>query len=153
MPKPPNTTPPNNQPLSGSIVPNECQFQQLMELNPAAGPLVMINCLRYLDTAQYPDDKGEPACSGRDAYQRYAELAFPSVMKLGAKPVWMAEVLHCFVAPDQEQWDDIILIQWPSLDTFKQLMSDEDYHQISYHRDAALADSRLIIARTQLADF
>lgn len=139
--------------LSGSITPSERQFQQLMELAPPEGPLVMINCLRYLEAAQYTDDKDEAACSGRDAYQRYAELAFPTVMKLGAKPVWMAEVLQCFVAPDKEQWDDIILIEWPNLDAFKQLMSDQNYHQIAYHRDASLADSRLIIARSQLTDF
>lgn len=137
----------------GMVAPSEKQFEQLMTLDDSAGPLVMINMLRYRQQADYQDQPGQAACSGKEAYDRYGDGVFPILANLGAKPVWMADVDHMFIAPEDESWDQIILIQWETAGSFKALMADTNYHKVSFHRDAALDDSRLIIATTQFVDF
>lgn len=136
-----------------AITPNPEQFETLQKIDPACGPVVMINLLRYRAEADYRDHPEEAPCSGREAYQRYSESAFPAVVALEGKPVWMAGVEHTFIAPEDEQWDDVVLVQWPNIAAFQKLMTDPNYHAIAYHRDAAVADSRLIITRTQFVDF
>lgn len=109
----------------------------------------MLNMLR----ADYGGRAGEAPCSGREAYGRYSEAAFPIVVELQGKPVWMSTVEHVFIGPEHERWDDIIVVQWPTLAAFQELMQRSDYQAIAYHRDAALEDSRLIITRSQFTDF
>ena len=137
----------------GVVAPNQTQIDQLAELDDSAGPLIMINMLRFRPTANYEKYPDQQSCSGKEAYDRYGEGVFPLLAELGAKPVWMADVESVFIAPEQEQWDQIILIQWETTGAFKALMANEDYHRVAFHRDAALEDSRLIIANTQFVDF
>lgn len=41
-------------------------------------------------------------------------------------------------------WDDVILVEYPSKDTFLQMIASRAYKNIVGHRIAALEDSRLI---------
>ena len=47
------------------------------------------------------------------------------------------------LTPD-EQWDDILLVSYPSKEAFLAMIGDSDYQAAAEHRSAALADSRLI---------
>ncbi|NRB40330.1 MAG: DUF1330 domain-containing protein [Pseudomonadales bacterium] len=136
-----------------SIDPSETQMQQLMELTEDGKPLVMINCLRYNEKSQYSADSDIEPSSGKQAFQRYGEESFPYISALGGKLVWMGAVIQSLIAPEGEQWDDIVMVQWPNLAAFKALMDNSDYLALSHHRDAALADSRLIITCSQFVDF
>lgn len=136
-----------------SLQPSALQFEQLLTLDPGMGPVTMINMLRYRESADYGDRVDENPCSGRDAYGRYSEAAFPIVVELQGKPVWMSTVEHVFIGPESEHWDDVVVVQWPTLAAFQKLMQRPDYHAIAFHRDAALADSRLIITQSQFVDF
>lgn len=136
-----------------SLQPSARQLDQLLALDPSMGPVAMINMLKYRESADYGDRVDEKPCSGRDAYGRYSESAFPIVAELEGKPVWMSTVEHVFIAPEEEHWDDVVIVQWPTLLAFQKLMQRPDYHAIAFHRDAALADSRLIITKSQFADF
>ena len=136
-----------------SINPSETQLQQLMELTDDGKPLVMINCLRYHEQAQYPAEKDITPISGKQAFQCYGEQSYSYVSALGGRLVWMGAVVHSLIAPEDEHWDDIVMVQWPNLTAFKALMDNSEYHAAAYHRDAALADSRLTIVRSQFVDF
>jgi uncharacterized protein (DUF1330 family) len=48
------------------------------------------------------------------------------------------------IGPEGEQWDDVLLVQYPSRRAFLTMVGRADYQQAVVHRRAALADSRLI---------
>lgn len=50
------------------------------------------------------------------------------------------------IAPEGENWDELFLIRYDSVEKFMELVADPEYREITIHRTAALADSRLIIA-------
>jgi uncharacterized protein (DUF1330 family) len=45
--------------------------------------------------------------------------------------------------PSQEWFDDIMLVSYPSFQSTLDLMADEGYKAVAFHRTAALEDSRL----------
>jgi uncharacterized protein (DUF1330 family) len=53
------------------------------------------------------------------------------------------------IGPDSEQWDDAVLIEYPSREAFLEMLSQPEYQAAAPHRTAALEDSRLIMTRTQ----
>lgn len=48
------------------------------------------------------------------------------------------------IAPPEEEWDDLLLVSYPSKEAFLAMLSDREYQAAAEHRSAALADSRLI---------
>ena len=57
------------------------------------------------------------------------------------------------IAPEGEAWDDAVLIEYPSRDNFIAMTTSAEYLAIMFHRTAALADSRLIAANSNLDQF
>ena len=115
-----------------------------LSARPSDGPVVMINFLRYRAEAEYPVDKHDAPCSGRDAYGRYGLGVGPLLAKAGARVVWSGSSPQGVIAPESECWDDVILVEYPSPKHFLDMVTSADYQAVSYHRTAALADSRLI---------
>ena len=137
----------------GAILPTEQQFNALMAMDDDMGPMHMINLLRFRDQADYSDHPDQKPCSGKEAYDRYGEAVIPILAELGARPAWMSDVALTFIAPEEERWDQCLIVQWNTVGDFKKLMASEDYHKVAFHRDAATSDTRLIIAHSRFADF
>ncbi len=116
-------------------------------------PIVMINLLRYRERAGYPSGSTAEPCSGREAYQRYAAAVMPMLAGVGGKILWLGSVKRIVIGPETEQWDDAILVQYPSRQAFLTMVTRPDYQEIAVHRSAALADSRLIATRSASNDF
>ena len=138
----------------GSIEPDPQAVQAFLEAEQEAAPIVMINLLRYREAAEYPAEP--PAgldatpCSGREAYQRYGALVGPMIGKAGGRIVYIGKAETTLIAPDAEQWDDAVLVEYPSRKAFVGMVGTPEYESAAQHRKAALADSRLI-ATTRLA--
>jgi uncharacterized protein (DUF1330 family) len=112
---------------------------------PAGKPVVMINMLRFRDQADYGDRTEFGPCTGREAYfERYAPVASPLVMADGAKIQWMGDIIGNVIAPPEERWDLILLVEYPSFSVLQKLFANPDYQAAVFHRTAALEDSRLI---------
>ncbi len=135
-----------------SIEPTPERMQAFLRDAGDESPIVMINLLRYREQADYPPDSGAEACSGREAYQRYGEVASRHVASVGGRMLWIGSVAGTLIAPDAEEWDDAILVQYPSRAAFLEMVAKPEYQAIVFHRTAALADSRLI-ATTTLGGF
>lgn len=136
-----------------SIHPSQQQFRALMALEPGhKGPVSMLNLLRFREQASYLPEHNEQPCSGREAYQRYGEVVGPYLERVGGRPIWVASALLSVIAPADETWDEALVVEYPSLSAFVRMMTDEGYLAITHHRDAALADSRLIAMATQALD-
>ena len=130
-----------------SIEPTAAQFQRLRQDATQPGPIVMINLLRYREQADYPAGFDATPCSGREAYLRYSAVALHKVAEVGGKLVWMGSVKGAVIAPEGEEWDDAVLVYYPSRQAFLDMLSQPDYRAAAVHRSAALADSRLLMTK------
>ncbi|MGH0038488.1 MAG: DUF1330 domain-containing protein [Myxococcota bacterium] len=130
-----------------SIEPEIGDVVGFVEASPDA-PVVMINLLRYRAQAQYPD--GAPpeldtsACTGREAYARYAAVALPEIARAGGRVVWQGSAQATLIGPPDEVWDEAVLVEYPSRSAFIQMVTRAEYLRGAPHRAAALEDSRLI---------
>jgi uncharacterized protein (DUF1330 family) len=135
------------------IEPSPERLQKLVAEANEESPVVMINLLRYRDRAEYPQGSDETPCSGEEAYQRYGALVLPMLGEVGAKLLWRGSVKHIVIGPASEEWDEALLVQYPSRRAFLTMVSRPDYLRAAAHRSAALADSRLIATTTVASGF
>ncbi len=106
--------------------PSAAQLQAIDAL-PEAGPLVMVNLLRFA-----PD-------GGREQYERYGKAAAPFLADSGATLRYIGDHLATIIGG--EEWDHIILVQYPTKQAFIDMTSAPGYP--SEIRAGALTDSRL----------
>lgn len=111
------------------------------------GSIVMLNLLRFRDTADYSDSPElmpkEPI-SGKQAYQLYIEHTLPFLKKSGGEVLFMGEAGDFLIGPTTERWDVVLIVKQNSVNSFIAFESDKDYMKGIGHRTAALSDSRLL---------
>lgn len=135
-----------------TLEPTEEQIENLKTLGLNTGPLIVINLLRYRIEADYSKHPEQIPCSGRAAYLRFITLAYPIVNQLEANLIFRAPIRHLLVAPPDERWDDVSIIEWPAVVRIQELLNREDYKSITFHRIAALEDSRVLICQREAGD-
>lgn len=133
-----------------SIMPDGAKMAEFKQKANMQGnrnsPIVMVNLLRFSGVAQY--DELDTTVSGRDAYARYSKAVTPLLWKAGGQLLWMGKVQSALIAPDGEEWDEVLLVQYPSRKAFLSMVESAEYQAIVHHRTAALIDSRLIETTT-----
>ncbi|MBB1518659.1 DUF1330 domain-containing protein [Aquipseudomonas guryensis] len=127
-----------------SLNPSREQLAAFTEGMPADTPILMLNLLRYRELAEYPVDSQCQPCSGREAYRRYSRTALAKVQGVGGQVELLAAAQVALIAPQGEQWDELLLVRYPSKEAFLGMLADPEYRAATLHRTAALADSRLI---------
>lgn len=105
------------------------------------GPVHMLNLLRFRDRASYDD--GTEA-TGAEAYRAYARDSAPIFHRLGGRQVWIGRPELMLIGPPDEAWDLAFIAEYPSVASFVAMLRDPDYWRAVRHRQAAVADSRLI---------
>ncbi|WP_343712002.1 hypothetical protein [Inquilinus sp.] len=113
--------------------------------------IIVVNLLRYRETAEYGDGDERPHCTGREAFfDRYVP-AFNAVTQgqdIGAQ--WIGTVQAVLAGPAGEAWDDVALVRYPNFAAFRANFESDAYRRnADPHRRAALADFRLL-ATTQV---
>ena len=103
-------------------------------------PICMLNLLRYREMAEA--GRGVDGLTGREAYEKYGKLFAALSPRYGGSPMWMGQALNTVIGA--EDWDIVILVQYPARQNFIDMINDPDYQSIAGFRAAALADSRLI---------
>ena len=128
------------------LEPTEEGLQHFLDTFPADTPVVMLNLLRFLDQAAY--EEGQPGadepCSGAEAFGRYGQVVNPLIEGCGGEVVWQGSQRAMVIGPDDKDWHLVVLVQYPSAQTFLDMVRSEAYEAIVHHRSAALSDSRLI---------
>ena len=102
--------------------------------------VVMLNLLKYREIAK--DGSGVDGMSGRDAYRLYGQKFAELNPRFGGEPIWMGQANASIIG--DEDWDIVILVQYPTRRQFVEMIQDPDYQAIAPIRAAALEDSRLI---------
>ena len=128
-----------------TIDPAPGQFKAAMNHVPMDTPIMMLNMLRFREQALYTSDVQVEPCSGREAYQRYSDASFEKIKATGASINFRSKSLFSMIAPEDETWDEIFIVKWPKFKDFLDVILSEEYQKGTYHRTAALLDSRLIM--------
>lgn len=107
-------------------------------------PIVMLNLNRYRDRAAYAQPSPDDDLSGREAYLRYGGVALRAMAEVGAHVLWMAPAEQVFAGCEHEEYDEALLVWYPSRAAFLEMISLDWYRDALVHRDAALAQASVI---------
>jgi hypothetical protein len=112
-----------------------------------AGPVVMLNLLRFRDVADYsatPDLAPAEPISGEEAYRLYMEHTMPYLKASGGDVIFYGTGGEFLIGPPGERWDAVMLVRQSSVSDFMAFATNPDYMRGMGHRTAALEDSRLL---------
>jgi uncharacterized protein (DUF1330 family) len=113
---------------------------------PSDGPIHMLNLVRLREKATYSDGR---ETTGAEAYAAYGRESGPVFRHVGGRIVWSARFDMVLIGPEEEHWDICFIAEYPSADAFVQMVKDPEYQKAVIHRQAAVADSRLIRLKPQ----
>ena len=100
------------------------------------GPVLMLNLLKFADRRLYTEEY-------LPAFNRVMEL-----LGMEAKVNLVSDVLVSVVADEGEDWDAILIVEYPSAEAFVTVAKSEAYHDIAEPlRLAALANLKLYMTR------
>jgi len=126
------------------IDPERAQFEAFKNL-PRDEPLNMLNLLQFRAEANYADGR---QLSGAEAYENYGRESGPIFKRVGGKIIWRGEPKLMLIGPDRttgaEAWDMAFVAYYPTAGAFLEMVTDPDYQIAVKHRQAAVADSRLL---------
>ena len=105
------------------------------------GPVHMLNLVRLRERAEYEDGR---AATGAEAYAAYGRESGPIFRRVGGRIVWSGEMKLMVIGPDDLFWDLAFIAEYPDSDAFVEMVKDPAYQIAVKHRQAAVADSRLI---------
>lgn len=132
--------------MTGAVDPTREAMAAFRDL-PQDRPVAMINLLRFRDRAAYADDV-DPAVvrdvSGSEAYAAYGRAAAAPFARAGGRQVWLGTPQLTVIGPAEEAWDLAFIAEYPSGAAFLEMLRDPEYRAAVVHRQAAVADSRLI---------
>jgi uncharacterized protein (DUF1330 family) len=104
-------------------------------------PIDMLNLIRLRDEADYDDGRRS---SGTEAYTAYGRISQPVFARFGGQIVWRGRLDQMLIGPKEEAWDVCFIARYPSAATFAEMVRDPVYREAMQHRQAAVANSRLI---------
>jgi len=131
-----------------AITPNAQQFADLAGA-PDDGPVVMLNLLKFKARADSTAAAAE-ATSGAEAYSRYGEQAVRMVESRGGQVLWAGHADHILIGDPAEDWDQVILVQYPSRAAFIDMVSQPEYQDAHTHRESGLERSVLVACTPRL---
>ena len=115
---------------------------------PENGPFVMLNLLKFKETAEYPDGS-DANLSGADAYARYGKAIQACLAAVDGKQIYAGPVTGLMIGEVEQLWDMVALVEYPSLAAMQKMVSSPEYQAIEVHRKAGLA-GQLNIRTTQI---
>jgi len=115
---------------------------------PDAGPVVMVNLVRFRETSL--DGGG----SGWDAYVRYSRLFMPLLRACGGTILWSGDAeglaYGALLGPG---WDYIVLVRYPSRAAFLGTVTSPEYMEANVHRENGVEDHVIISANETFSKF
>ncbi|MHA3976240.1 hypothetical protein ACW9UR_01030 [Halovulum sp. GXIMD14794] len=111
------------------------------------GPVVMLNLLRFRETADYaetPELAPEHPISGAQAFDRYIEHTLPHLRASGGELLFLGSGGPWLIGPEGEHWDAAMLVRQASVAAFLAHARNEALMAGAGHRTAALLDARLL---------
>ena len=138
--------------MTGCIDPTREAMAAFRDLS-ADQPIAMINLLRFRETAAYPADHPDHAAAltGAEAYAAYGRAAAAPFARSGGSQTWLGRPDLTLIGPADETWDLAFIIRYETAEAFLTMVRDPEYQLAVVHRQAAVADSRLIRCQPRVA--
>jgi uncharacterized protein (DUF1330 family) len=112
-----------------AINPDGAALRQFMAEDDGQ-PLVMLNLLRFVP-------------GGRERYAEYAEKTVPFLREVGGEVVHFGSTFGALVAAENQAWDAVLLVRYPSRAAFMAMVMNPGYQAITHLRTEALAEAVL----------
>jgi len=129
---------------------DRAQFEIFKSL-PRDTPIEMLNLVQFLDDAAYPKDHplAGKGLTGAQAYGNYGAETAAILEKVGGKIIWRANFEVSLIGDPSERWDAMFIARYETSGDFFAMITDPDYQRAVVHRQAAVANSRLIRTNPQ----
>jgi len=112
------------------------QKKGMFEPGPA-GPIVMVNLLKFRDRAVYED--GRPCdLTGREAYALYGASVGQMITAYGGRILFVGDVTWLAIGEVDRLWDEVALAQYPDRAALTAMSTSAEWRAISVHRAAGL---------------
>jgi uncharacterized protein (DUF1330 family) len=129
-----------------SIDPTADQVRALRDV-PDERPVTMVNLLKFRAQARY-EESDEAPCTGREAYARYKKAFTVTVGAVSqAHVVFQGPVQQVFIGvagQPETDWDEVLVVRYPSRRHFLAMMADATYREALRHRYAGLERTVLL---------
>lgn len=90
--------------------------------------VVMLNLIRF-----------QPE-GGRERYLEYLRMAKPILARFGAGILFGGDGLPVLTAGEAQQWDAVVLVQYPRRSVFKNMVDDPEYQAAFQVGQSAISD-------------
>ena len=122
------------------IDPTRPQFDAFKALKRDS-PINMLNLVRLRERADYPDGR---EATGAEAYAAYGRESGPVFARVGGSILWRGAFEAVLIGREDERWDHVFIAGSPTAAAFLAMVTDPAYREAVRHRQAAVAESRLI---------
>lgn len=113
-----------------AIDPRGADLKRYLAEDPG-GPVVMLNLLRFRE-------------SGRASYESYAQaLSETFLPRYGGRVLYVGDGSTPLVAEQGQDWDLVLLVEYPSRSAFSQMVADPQYQQVTHLRTEGLVEAVL----------
>lgn len=126
-----------------ALYPTKPQIEALLA-SAEAGPVVMLNLLRFKARATEPD----VGVSGAEAYQRYAVRMRALVEGRGGRFLWIGRIDSQVIGEGAEGYQVAALVEYPSRRVFVEIATSPEMVEIGAHRAAGLEGQWLLATTT-----
>ena len=113
-----------------AIDPRGADLKRYLQEDPG-GPVVMLNLLRFAE-------------GGRESYDQYAKaLSETFLPRYGGEVLYAGDGGTPLVAEQDQDWDAVLLVRYPSREAFSRMVADPEYQQVTHLRTQALTEAVL----------
>lgn len=127
----------------GEGTPTAQQWRGLIEA-PDSGPIGVVNFIKFRREAIYEADAADKPCTGAEAFMRYGAKSAPRIAAAGGTMTFAGRFERTIIGAD-EDWDALIVANYPNRKSFLQLFHDPEYRDAFRHRRAAVARYRAVV--------
>lgn len=112
------------------------RVKAMLEPGPA-GPIFMVNLLKFKDRAEYEDGR-ESGLSGREAYAIYGRAVMEILPRFGGQVVFAGDVTFLALGQVEELWDEVAIAMYPERAAMVRMSMSPEWQAAAVHRTAGL---------------
>ncbi len=118
--------------------PTPQQFKMLLKTFPENTPISMLNIIKY------KGDLPQEDLTGEDLYNRYMAQVMPFLKRAEGKLIWKGRVVHTLIGDSEDQPHMMMVISYPSVMHFINMITTPEYEAVAKDRTMALEYGGLI---------
>lgn len=128
--------------VENHVYPPRSRIEALLT-DDSAGPVVMLNLLKFREKAAYDDGRAGDL-TGREAYNLYGDAMQKVIERNGGRLLFGGDIASMVVGEVDDVWDTCVLVEYPSAAAFATIVTSPEVMEIGVHRVAGLQGQLLI---------